>query len=351
MDVDDATRRDQWAGTVFSTWVVLGLFLDGWAHNAGKPEDFWTPWHAVLYSGLLAGAAWYARERRRRRRAGTRADSDPLVLLGFALFGVAGLGDAVWHGVFGVEEDVAALLSPTHLALMLGGLLLVTGPVRRAREHDTRPHGWRDFVHVVVATTLAVAVVAFFLQFLSAFHVTDEAVYTASSVGDATAALHGVASVLVTNAILLAGLTWLVAAWTRPPVGTVTAYIGVTALLLSGLLAFEHVVLVAPAVLAGVVADLLVAGGAGRRAVLVTMPLVLWTAWFGLFHTVWGLGWEVEVWTGTIVFAVLTGAALDLLLTATRPAPRSRPAPETGRRVAHRPAQPATADADVMVGD
>src|SRR3546814_2102438 len=38
----------------FGIWMVVGLFLDGWAHDNNKPESFFTPWHGVLYSGFAA---------------------------------------------------------------------------------------------------------------------------------------------------------------------------------------------------------------------------------------------------------------------------------------------------------
>ena len=42
---------------VFATWLIVGIFVDGWAHNNDKPETFFTPWHALFYSGFLATAA------------------------------------------------------------------------------------------------------------------------------------------------------------------------------------------------------------------------------------------------------------------------------------------------------
>ena len=317
--MDETTRRDQWVGTIFSTWVVIGLFLDGWAHNAGKPEDFFTPYHAVLYSGLVVGAIFYARERQRRRREGLESDSDPLMLAGFGLFALAGVGDGIWHTIFGVEEDLAALLSPTHLALMGGGLLLVSGPIRRARAlpatlREELAGRWRTFLPVLAAAVLTVSVVAFFLQFTSAFHIGHPEWFSGTSVGHAHDANLGVASVLLTNGLLLGGLAWLLAAWPKPPFGAVTVYLGVTAVLLSGLLAFDYVLLVTGPLLAGVAADAALARGAGRRQVLTVVPLLLWSLWFAVFHVRWGIGWEVELWTGAIVFAVLTGVGLDLLV-------------------------------------
>ena len=52
--------------SLLTAWLVGGLFLDGWAHAHGKvDQSFFTPWHAVFYSGfaavalaLLANIAW-----------------------------------------------------------------------------------------------------------------------------------------------------------------------------------------------------------------------------------------------------------------------------------------------------
>ena len=40
-----------------SCWFLAGVFLDGWAHTHGLVDrTFFTPWHAVLYSGYFANA-------------------------------------------------------------------------------------------------------------------------------------------------------------------------------------------------------------------------------------------------------------------------------------------------------
>ncbi|MGH8507527.1 MAG: hypothetical protein ACREVH_02240, partial [Gammaproteobacteria bacterium] len=38
-------------------WLILGLYVDGWAHRHYPIETFFTPWHALLYSALLAVAS------------------------------------------------------------------------------------------------------------------------------------------------------------------------------------------------------------------------------------------------------------------------------------------------------
>ena len=50
-------RRDERAVAFFGTWMLFGLFLDGWAHQAEKPETFFSPWHGILYSGFVAAVA------------------------------------------------------------------------------------------------------------------------------------------------------------------------------------------------------------------------------------------------------------------------------------------------------
>ncbi len=107
---------------VLSAWLIAGVFLDAWAHNTRPDlETFFTPWHAVLYSGFLATGGWIAwTVGRARRRAGSwTALPSGYALGGYGviLFAVAGLGDMIWHVVFGVERELAALLSPTHLGL------------------------------------------------------------------------------------------------------------------------------------------------------------------------------------------------------------------------------------------
>ena len=48
------SHRFDWAMAGLSTWLIAGLYLDGWAHSHGKVDDvFFTPWHAFLYSGVL----------------------------------------------------------------------------------------------------------------------------------------------------------------------------------------------------------------------------------------------------------------------------------------------------------
>src|SRR5260221_10518111 len=42
---------------ILTSWFIGGLYLDGWAHShIPQLETFFTPWHAVLYSGYFVCA-------------------------------------------------------------------------------------------------------------------------------------------------------------------------------------------------------------------------------------------------------------------------------------------------------
>ena len=122
------------AFVVVAGWLMTGVFLDAWAHISRLPDSFWTPWHGVLYSGLLACGAFLLLARGVERRIGRRllADGYGLSLAGFALGALGGVADAVWHTLFGVEFDIDAAVSPSHLVIAAAILLVVTGPVRAA---------------------------------------------------------------------------------------------------------------------------------------------------------------------------------------------------------------------------
>jgi hypothetical protein len=327
--VESARRADEATGAFFSTWVVVGLFVDGWAHNAGKPEDFWTPWHALLYSGFLTGMVTFGAVEVLRRRRGLVVPGDRLALAGFGLFAVGGAADMAWHTAFGVEEDLEALLSPSHLLLMGAGLLIVTGAVRGALGRPGAARSWAGFAPAAVGVTLAVAVASFFLQFASALHVADPGAFAAGA-GDGRQAL-AVVGVLVSTALLSGAVVWVASRWPAPPAGTFTLVFGAVAVLMAALGGLDQLVLAVPVAGGGALADALLARRHDLRLVATAVPMATWAAWLATYHATRGLGWPAELTGGTVVLAGLVGYALTLLpvaapvgATAAAPAPTAR---------------------------
>ncbi len=158
------------AMSVFSVLLVVGFFIDLWAHSHGRvDESFFTPWHAMLYAaaGLFGGVLLAIWLRNRRDGAGVRSALPAgygLSLIGAGLFLAAGLGDLVWHAVFGIEEDVDALLSPTHLALATSGIMMVFGPVRSAWSKG-QPVSFPRWLPWVAAMAMALGILSAFTQY------------------------------------------------------------------------------------------------------------------------------------------------------------------------------------------
>ncbi len=305
-------RHDEKAIAFFGSWMVIGLFLDGWAHVANKPETFFSPWHFILYSGFGAAVAYFLFRDVVLKRT---SDPDRMTTAGLIVFVVGAIGDGAWHQIFGIEVDLEALLSPTHLALMIGGIMMLGLAYRRASKADMPAA--RASIALIVTMTLAAAVTMFFTQYLTAFDFGGLAA-TAETDGEFWE-IYAVASVFVTNAILLGLVFLLVRRW-RTPRWTFTFVFGALAagvVLLNGSNgAFLNI---PAAAIGGLAADVLARRldpaeqERGARLYSILVPLVLWTAWFGALHLMDGVHWAAELWTGTIVLACLEGLGLGLL--------------------------------------
>lgn len=171
------TIRFDWLFTLFCTWVVFGLYIDGWAHAHDKVDDtFFTPWHALLYVGVASlGLFLLIHQWRNVSKGYSFFHALPngyfMSLIGVGLFLGGGMFDIFWHEAFGFEVDLETLLSPAHLILAISGVLMVTGPIRSAWTcYSAGDHlGWVDIGPTLINATLVLAVLTFFTQFVSPF--------------------------------------------------------------------------------------------------------------------------------------------------------------------------------------
>lgn len=168
------TLRMDWILTVLSVWLIGGFYVDLWAHSHGMLDDtFLTPWHGILYAAaaafgvVLLGSAIAGRPRG-VALPDTLAPPYRVALIGFLLFGVAGVLDLAWHTMFGFEVDVEALLSTSHLLLATSGMLMIGAPIRAAgaRLLDGAPGTWRTVGPLVIPLAMAVAVLGAFTQYV-----------------------------------------------------------------------------------------------------------------------------------------------------------------------------------------
>jgi hypothetical protein len=307
------TRSEQQTFVIFSTWIIAGLFLDGWSHQVRKPETFFTPWHGLMYSGFFAALVYGAWQDSRAKAHGeTGSGMDRLVTIGGALVVAGAIGDGIWHSLLGIEVNTEALLSPTHLTLATGGLLLTSTPARVAWRSRTSDHPVASWA-VVQSVTATAAVIAFFTQFAAAFRVDriyDVAFKGMGSLAEAHA-IRGVTSILLTNAILLGALAFLTSRW-NPPRGACTFVCGVIALATNGLTGFDHPLVVLAALLGGLAADAALALDRPKDALIVA-PIVTWLTWTAIVAATAPFEWSPNVWGGATFLATLTGVGLRVL--------------------------------------
>ncbi len=165
-----STLRYDWTFAGLAALLISGLYLDGWAHAHGKvDQSFFTAWHAVLYGAFGLLALWTLGTLARNVRRGYAWRSAlPRGYgwsgLGVAVFTLGGPADLVWHTLFGIEETVDALLSPSHLLLALGGLLIVAGPLRAAWQRPVRS---AQLWPAVLSATVVLGILGFFTNFAS----------------------------------------------------------------------------------------------------------------------------------------------------------------------------------------
>jgi hypothetical protein len=114
-------------GSVLEIW---GGSWDITSHALGAPESFFTPPHAVLYSGVgisliaaIAALGIIIRDKEIRQKSFSLGLK--LIIIGSLVQIIAGPGDYLWHELFGTD----GLLSPTHLTLITGILIQSVGIV------------------------------------------------------------------------------------------------------------------------------------------------------------------------------------------------------------------------------
>ena len=327
------TRHEEILGMVFGLWTIIGLFLDGWAHSHQAPESFFSPWHGVLYSGFVAAGLWAGWIAWRRRQPGrSLLDTMPrghlVSLAGFALFGAGGVGDLIWHEIFGIEANVEALLSPTHLLLLAGGSIALSAPLRRMLRSGSVEVTMKEFLPALLSLTLLTALAAFFLGYLSPFSTTVAQYPNATThthdlariTPDVAAELRenwALGSIFVTSLVLVFPALFVRRRW-KTQRGTLVVLYTFLMLLQTGLGEFKQWPLIAIGVVVGAVADLSIERGLPGWLLGALVPTAAWSTYFLMFGIQTGVGWSPDLWAGVTLMSGLMGGLIGSL--ATHPA-------------------------------
>ncbi|MBB5782056.1 hypothetical protein [Nonomuraea jabiensis] len=323
-------------------WFGVGLMIDAWAHgNLAELETFFTPWHAVFYSGFAVVSGWISWQVWRNVRAGRQGPAAVptgylaglLAIPAFAAFGIA---DMTWHTVLGIETTINIFFSPSHLGLVVTMMLIITTPLRsawNAPDVGARPSLGR-LLPALLGLAFATTLVSLFLSYGDALQYRPQAIVQAFSMAQGSgAAPRGggpvavgpsaervAVAMAVTNVVMLAPVLFLVRRWLLP-FGSVTVMYAVMTLMPGAQTSFRSLPILLSFVVAGFVSDLLIRrlrpSGERRAAYWAFAGLsafVTWSLYIGAASaTGGGLPAVPELWTGAPIVAGLIGLALGVL--------------------------------------
>jgi hypothetical protein len=315
----EPSGRFSWLVVLTCAWILGGLYVDGYFHvHDDSLESFFTPWHALLYSGVAAATLVHLLE---GRRAGGLRPGYGWSLVGGLVVSVAGAADMVWHTAFGVEADLEALLSPPHLMLILAGTLVLAGPLRAALLAGT------GALPAAFSAAFVVTGLAFFTQYANPFtHLYPVAGYAidGGEALDSTPALAGLSTVagvagVVVFAALVAGSVAVLRTLAGLPAG---AYVVAVAVPVAFLGTLRGTLFLLPAaVVAGLLTEQL-RGRLGPAALAAAATALLFTGWALTLALTRDVAWSVELLSGAVCSAVAAGYLVGWAVEAGR---RSRP--------------------------
>jgi hypothetical protein len=327
-----SARLDLLVGIV-GLWLAGGFLWDSWAHLHVAVETFFTPYHGIFYAAMLAGALVLATAALRNRACGyPRGSLLPpayrVPLLGIPLFFLGGVGDLIWHTIFGIEDRVDAVTSPTHLVIGLGVLLVLSAPLRSAlaeREKittllDQLPllfalAAWLEFIHLGTAYAFDPAAARMYAP-------PNGIVYSPDYFTASTLVLYktgsGVAIVILQTLILMTFTLWLVSRFRLAP-GALTLFFVLGNGMIAAALTNDTPLLftyLAMSLVAGIVGDLLVARRASLLVVGVAVPVAYYGCYFAVTLATDGSWWDWNLMLGALVWSACAGGGLALLARA-----------------------------------
>jgi hypothetical protein len=158
--------------SVLALVLMAGVIQDGWAHGHGLvDQSFLTPWHAILYGTMaLNGIVLGTIAIRNIMRGYPARYALPFgywtSLTGVILFALGGAFDLWWHTRYGIESDINALISPSHVWLALAGALVFSGPlISITARYGSRSAGWRITGPAILSAAALLTLIGFFTQY------------------------------------------------------------------------------------------------------------------------------------------------------------------------------------------
>ncbi len=315
-----ATRSFDLIALALAAWVLLGGYVDGIAHVNGATDDtFFTPFHLLLYAGLLAkGFFLVGAQLRNVNRGHSWLQALPrgylTSLVGVALMAISGSLDFLWHTAFGIEANIEASVSPPHLMGALSTLIFMSGPLRALWGRAEVKRGWGQLFPAIASALLVYSMFSLFTQFAHA--ISWAGLYTLPGApGGLFIWDHAMTAMVIVPAMLMSvTLLLLLRRWALP-FGAVSFLLLGNSTLMYLLRAADYggaqgpVILLA-ALSAGLAGDLLLRrlqrpriGAGALRLFAFAVPFIYFVVFFVILQLSGGIWWSIHMWTGVSVLA------------------------------------------------
>lgn len=329
----ESSLRFDWIALILAAWYEGGFFFDGWAHtHLNGIDTIFTPWHALLYSGFAAITVFLLGTVFLNHRKGMRwVDSVPrgyeLSIAGIALFLLGAPIDLTYHYFYGIEQNLDAIITPTHLSFAVSITLIATGPLRAAWRRLEMPsdNPYLALGPAIVSLTMAMTMLTFFTLYIHPYVVPVAAnsyLYPNGTPNDYDRAF-GIAGVLLESAVVMGSLLLIVRRWRLPP-GTFTAILSLNTiemLTVSPANFWQLMELVSGAVFAGLAADVLywwlkpsVERPTALRVFSFAVPVIIYVLYFLVLQAYVGIWWSFHFWLGASLEAGVVGFLLSYLV-------------------------------------
>jgi hypothetical protein len=303
------SRTGEYLIALASLWFIGGLFTDGWAHNhVPELESFFTPWHAVFYSGyfvLLFALLFIG-----RGKSGFRWP-----LIGAAIFFVGGIGDMAWHQIFGVENDIEALHSPTHLVLATGMTLMLSGNLLSWMSRDDRKTVIIDTLPMILSAAFVYSIITFMTQYA---HLTDMLPAGIQVPRDNFYPQALPMTGFIIHFVALMGILFTVMRTGRVPTGFLTIVLSLN-LFAMGIMR-EHPILCIVGLITGIGGDVFLSRlypyekhMTGIRVLSFAVPALFLFCYFGFMITTQATWWSIHMWAGSAFMAGVSALLLSFV--------------------------------------
>lgn len=340
----EVTPAFTWIALALATWVLLGTIVDINAHNHDFVDDtFFTPWHMLMYSGMAANGLFFVvMQYHYVGRGHSLLKALPreylLSFAGVLLFGVGGVLDLGWHEIFGFEASTDALVSPTHLLLVLAGIMFMSGPLRSFLSQGRTSGSWAELFPPIASALTMLTIGTLFTLFANGWTQLDHFVtpeVEAEVITQSLSSLRPLHTTTITSVLIPAALFTGVLLFLRQrmvlPFGAVTFVLLVNALFMIYIRwqwTSEHAIVLLAPLVAGLLGDWLLSRPPAGSPIIALrqfaflVPFVCTLGMFVILQLTAGMWWSIHMWLGVSFMAGAVGVGMSSLLT-TRELPQA----------------------------